>query len=99
MNSTEIIQAVLRGDADDNLDGIADATRERRKTVAHASFFTYKPGDRVRLVNLRPKYLVGLEATVVRRNKSRIVVTLDNPPPGGRFSGEVTASPNMIEAI
>lgn len=103
MNSASIIQAVLAGDVDDDLDGISGAINDRRRslraTQSRLVFHTLKPGDKVRLVNLRPKYLVGEIATVVRKNQTRVVVTLDNPTLSGRFRGEVTAAANMLEKV
>jgi hypothetical protein len=98
-----IIPGIMTGQYDDELEGIIGAINHRRKMLREASaagvFHTLKPGDKVRLVNLRPKYLVGQTATVVRKNQTRVVVTIDNPPIGGRFQGEVTAAAHMLEKI
>jgi hypothetical protein len=102
MDASEIITAIVRGDGDDNLDGIEAAIRDRKKVKGKAAFFTLKPGDKVRVCeHVRPKYLVGCEATVVRRNQTRLVIRFIDPPNGehGKFSGEVTVQPDMIEAV
>lgn len=102
MNASDIITAIVHGDGDDNLDGIEEALRDRRATAAKAALYSLKSGDKVRIRgHVRPKYLVGQECEVVRRNKSRLVVRLINPPNGefGRFSGEITVGADMIEAV
>jgi hypothetical protein len=97
MNASDIITAIVQGDGDDNLDGIEAALRDRKATAAKAALYSLKAGR----AQVRPKYLVGRECEVVRRNKSRLVVKLIDPPNGefGRFSGEVTVAADMIEAI
>lgn len=106
MNSTDIITAILSGDADDNLDGIISAARDRRGIKARAVFHTVKPGDKVRLQNLRPKYMEGCTAIVVSHNRTRVVVTLDEETLARNFqaaarygSRPVNVTPEMIEVL
>lgn len=102
MDASQIIAAIVRGEGDSNLDGIEAALKDRRSIATRTTFFSLKAGDKVRIrEQVRPKYLVGCEATIVRRNKSRLVIRFINPPNGefGKFSGEVTVQPDMIEAV
>lgn len=99
MTASDIIRDIMKGDADDNLDGVLAAIRDRRQLAGRAAFHTLRAGDKVRLQNLRPKYLIGMTATVIRKNNTRIVVTLDEAPPGARFHGEINALPSMLEKI
>lgn len=106
MNSTDIISAIVSGDADDNLDGIAGALRDRQAAKARAVFHTVKAGDKVRLHNLRPKYMEGCTAIVVEHNRTRVVVTLDEETLARNFQAaarygrqRVTVTPQMIEVL
>lgn len=63
--SGDIILSIIDGLADENLDGIINAARQRDRALAYRKAATLKDGDKVRLCgNLSPKYLVGLEGTV-----------------------------------
>lgn len=105
MNSTEIINAIINGDADDNLEGIVAATRERGQAKGRAVFHTVKVGDQARLKNLRPKYLIGAPVTVIGKKSTRIEVEIDpewllHNPQAQRFGrGPITATPQMLDVV
>jgi hypothetical protein len=105
VESIDIIKAVLGGDADDNLDGVMDAVRDRQKLAGRAQFHELHSGDRVRLVNVRPRYLVGAPATIIEKKQTRISIKIDeewldrNPQAKARWSGSVTAPANMLERV
>lgn len=104
-NSHDIITAIVRGELDDNLDGIYRAIEERRRIASRVNFHSLKAGDAVRLVNLRPLYLVGAPATVVEHHQTRISIRIDeewlaqHPQARSRWSGVVKASPDMLEPV
>jgi len=84
-----IIAAIINGEVDDDLDRVNEAVRSRRKELrareAHINLLTLKPGTRVRLKGLSPKYLNGLEGEIIvdpvggRRGKARLAVKMDEP--------------------
>lgn len=93
-----IIKAILGGEADDSLPNIIDAARTRQKLLAATLKYTLKVGDRVRFnQEARPKYLVGVEATVTQILPSNLDVTIDQPV--GKFHNRIRTSPRLIEAI
>lgn len=98
MNPSEVITAALSGDLDDGLDGIIAACNERRVIVSRSLYHTLKVGDRVRFMNGRPKYMVGVEGTVVGKKQSKLVVDLDESR--GRFNGKgVVCPPSCLEKL
>lgn len=80
------IADIQDGKLDDDLDIITEAIRDRRKLLASRKVIGIKPGDTVQFSdNIRPKYLVGRTATVVKRNTKSIVVSCPDDPAYGRF--------------
>lgn len=96
MNLSEIITAILSGDADENLNGVIEACQERRKTSARALFHTLRPGDRVRLIGGQ-KYLRGVLATVTSKGTKNVVVDLDEPR--GRYFKMVNCPVELLEKV
>lgn len=110
----DVIGAILDGTMDEHMDELLDAYKARRNTVrnnkAQLNALTLKPGARVRLVNLSPKYLSGLTGEIVepiertqRRGKPRFDVKVDSMPPQGTrrfYNNTVHGVPaSAIEAI
>ena len=106
----DIVTAIQDGSVDDDLEALAEVVRLRRKELhdreARINQFTLKPGARVRLKGLSPKYLNGLEGEIVvdplgqsRRGKSRLAVKLDRPELAGRYGSIVRPPANCVEAI
>lgn len=101
----EIIDAILAGAADENLDAVTGAIKDRRAVKARSTFHTVKKGDRATLKNLRPKYMVGVPVIVESKAQTRINVKIDpeflaaNPGGVGRFSGYgvITCTPDMLD--
>jgi hypothetical protein len=82
---------------DAHLDELAQELRYRRQDVAYSEAGTYKPGDQLRLVRIRPKYMTGHVVTFQGYRGSKLVVSC---PPVGRFSGqEVLVSPTCVERV
>jgi hypothetical protein len=99
MDGTSLIIAIVNGEFDDDLEGIQNACRQRQKVQGDINLMTLKPGTKVRLRGLSPKYLngqTGVVSTKPRRGK-RISVTLDNPV--GRFRGAITPPASCVEVI
>ena len=84
----EVINSIEDGNCDDDLAAILDAVRSRQKVLAARNVRDLSPGDTVRFSNaIRPKYLVGKTATVVKLNKKTVVVDCPEDASYGRFSG------------
>lgn len=94
MSSTEngpvdYMRGVINGEFDDQLDVMINIIRQRKSIVAAHRTSALRPGDQVRFVDgVRPQYLAGLIATVVRVGP-KVVVTCDDPRAGRFGRGEV----------
>lgn len=111
MTSDEIIQAIADGEFDRTLATLAAAVRGRQDKVlrdrhnlgsgnATADDAGIDVGDRVKIgPNIRPKYMVGVEARVVTVNPVKVKIVLDEDQ--GRFSaGEaLTVHPRALVKI
>lgn len=106
MDKTEILVAIARGDLDSDLPQLSEALRERRKVVRSQQeavvAAALQPGDRVRFNGVvNPRYLQGVQATVVSKKQKRVVVNVDQDHRARRFSGSpnVTIYANTVEKI
>ena len=87
---------VLTGQMDEYLDGMIRTIQMRKKDMA-PKVWEFQVGDRVRLVNANPKYLIGALATVRKVNRTKIVIDLDTP--NGKFSTNITTPLSMVEKV
>jgi transglutaminase/protease-like cytokinesis protein 3 len=87
---------VLTGQMDEYLDGMIRTIQMRKKDMA-PKVWEFQVGDRVRLVNANPKYLIGALATVRKVNRTKIVIDLDRTY--GRFSNNISTPPSMVEKV
>lgn len=101
----EVIAEILAGDHDAKLDEIRSALDTRREVMGRVKFREFNDGDKVRIVEpCRPKYLVGCEATLIRKKQKKVVIEFDDPPKRfdkhGRpkWTGQVTIPVELIEA-
>lgn len=101
ITSQDIVSAIISGDLDDDFDTIKQAIKMRGEHLAQARRLSLKPGDTVVFTNLRPKYLIGLEAEVVKINPKKVVLKCPDKPEYGRFAGSsnVSCQPDMIEKV
>ena len=100
--SNPILLAIINGEADDSLDAIRSAIAARRQSLASINVAALHAGDTVRFSNaIRPKYLVGLPATVVKLNRESVVVNCPNDPAYGRFTNHrnVRCPNSLIEGL
>lgn len=106
----KILGAIDTGKLDRYLDELSRAIRARREVIRHREAMvnveTLKKGDRVRLVNLRPKYLTQYDAIIVkpalaRNNEPGFVIDLDTDLVRvGRYSTKgVTVPASCVEKI
>lgn len=86
VNHQDIIAAVHNGDLDEHLDSLLRHIASRNKTLTDRTLATVKPGDEVTFSDqIRLKYLIGLTANVVKRNRKSVVVSCPDDPAYGRF--------------
>lgn len=79
---------IYQGKLDGHLSALAAAIRDRQKAIAQRDMGSLQPGDMVAFTGkIRPAYLAGLTATVVRVNQTTVTVSVPRAPAYGRFSG------------
>lgn len=100
MNSFEIIKHIVAGDLDADLEGIANAARERQRTTRYADgralFHTLKVGDRVKVIGGQ-KYLHGALGTVKAKRQTKVTVDLDERR--GKYHTGVVCPPQLLEKV
>lgn len=70
-----VLAAIATGELDESLDEIITIARARMKGLQTALADELRPGDTVRFKrDIRPQYLAGLTATVVRLNRDSAVL-------------------------
>lgn len=72
---------ILLGDHDANLNLIEAACRQRNKLLRDAKaamvMATIKVNDSVQIKHIRPKYLIGATAKVIRKRRTKLEIRLD----------------------
>ena len=101
MTTTDIIITIMAGSVDADLQRISDALRERMRQQRTTARFTVaasiKVGDTVRIVDCRPKYLVGMRAEVTGITGTQVSLRL--PHPVGRFGQTLKAPANLLQLV
>lgn len=96
-----LCEKIAGGVFDADLHTINKALQQRaellRKVKAETLRFSVKPGDRVVLDGLKPKYVNGLTAIVKEINRTRAVITPEQPT--RRFRGDVTVPLTCITPV
>ena len=96
-----LLDAIAQGDLDDHLGAIAETVDARRRLLetidSSHMLATLCVGDRVRINHrVSPRYLAGLDGTVVEIDDRAATVRLDYPV--GRFAGgRVRCPPLALE--
>ena len=96
-----LLDAIAEGELDDHLGALAGAVDARRRLLhtidSSHMLATLCPGDRVRISQrVSPRYLAGLDGTVIEIDDRAATVRLDFPV--GRFeSGRVRCPPLALE--
>lgn len=89
---------IAAGKYDETLDAIEQAVRARQEQLAMQRLYSLTPGSTVRFnSNTKPKYLRGIEATVVDINRTRAVVALASDIGRYRAGGRITVPAALIE--
>jgi len=96
-----VVEQIINGDLDGELDSIKEALRQRRKLKSSQktamAMITINVGDIVVLKNLTPKYVNGERAKVVKKNRTKFQVKLDKPV--GRFGTLVTVPASCLDRV
>lgn len=97
-----LIAEILGGSHDNSLRDIISAARQRTKLVEASNtavkMFDLKVGDKVRLKDLSPKYMNGVECVITGKKRTKFEVKLDQPV--GRFSGTgLTVPASCVEKV
>jgi hypothetical protein len=103
VNKEFFVEAIIDGDCDSFIDAISGAIKRRREIKNETKILFISPGDTVRFNSqTRPQYLQGLLADVVKVNKKRVVVKVQE---GGRAKarkfgyGEFTTPVSLVEKV
>lgn len=81
----QLVDAILDGVADDNIDSLTEAIRQRKEVANGRKLLFINPGDTV-IFNraARPKYLQGIEVKVTKVNKTTVSVDIPEDAWGAR---------------
>lgn len=94
-----MINDIKTGKYDDQLDMIVQAVKARKDALL-PQIWEFSIGDAVRFNNsTRPKYLQGKTAKVVKVNRSKIVVKIDDMEPFAKYAGNVTVPLSLVEKV
>src|SRR6185503_3301283 len=93
-----ILKDIRNGLHDEFLEEIQREVQQRRQVLGRMQFAGLAVGSRVRFIQtIRPTYLRGMEATVVGKKVSKLVVRLASPV--GRFRGDIRVPAALIEPV
>lgn len=94
--ATKIIRELLQGTfTEDELDRVSQTLKVLRETQQIAKKAQFRIGSLVTFVeSVRPAYLAGAEATVVKINRKRLLVRLSKP--AGRFHGTIRCPVSLL---
>ena len=94
-------QKIISGMMDSELDAISKAIDTRKKLLRETkialTMSDLKIGDKVKLRDLRPKYINGIVAEVVKLNRTTVAVRM--PERSGRFSGIVNCPASCLDKV
>jgi len=98
-----LIADIRTGKYDDNLEAIYNAALDRRKylreQVSRDTFMALAKGDRVRIKQCNPKYMIGVTARVTDFRTKKITIMAEEGQFLGRFSPRIVLDPSMVEKI
>ena len=94
-----ITNAIIDGNLDGDLDTLTGLISTRREIQTMKRAATFKVGDKVKFVSGRPKYLIGLTATIVRKKQKNFEIKFDEGQATGKYRGNVTCPPSLLEKV
>ena len=87
---------ISNGEFDSKLDDLEEIIRLRKRSISQRNVATLNVGDKVRVKNCSPKYVVGAIATVTEKKGNKVSVQL--PKLNGKFSNSIVVlKPEMLE--
>jgi hypothetical protein len=90
--------AIITGDLDESLDFIKHAIKTREEMLQGQLKRSLSIGDKVKFNDqTTPIYMRGMVATIIKINRERVVVNMDNPT--GRFRNNVTVPFSLLEKV
>lgn len=96
--SENILDTILGGSFDNELDTITSAIKQRKTILANRLISSLDEGDRVKFNNTtRPRYLVGVEGTVKKINGKSVSIDLDMAH--GRFFKNIRVPSSLVELV
>lgn len=96
MNYNDIALSIIKGEHDEMLDTLIQVCQNRKRDMA-PKIWEFQVGERVKFVNVRPKYLNGAVGTIKKINRTKVVVDLDERR--DRFFHNITTPLTMIEKV
>lgn len=96
---SEIVESIENGEMDKYLRDIAYAARQRLIVIEKAEYAraAVTVGSRVYLKGVKPRYMDGAWATVVKINKTRAVINLDHER--GKWRGDITVPLSCLVSL
>lgn len=103
INAQQVYDVIVNGTVDDDFDTIYAALKKRRKVLADRLALSLKTGTVVRLANVRPKYLDGMQGVIIGKERSKFVVLLDSEyrfkARSYAWDGELRCKASMLEVV
>jgi hypothetical protein len=94
----EIVAMIEAGDLDEHLNELLNATYARKK--ASAESVNFQIGQKIRVTRVNPKYLIGMEATIHKVNRTTVRVMVPDEPRYRKYRGKDVGFPKTsIELI
>lgn len=98
-----VIAGIADGHYDSQLDSLQEAIRVRREHKQRVTMIGMRPGSRVRFNSkTKPRYLVGVEGTVTKKNQKTVVVDLDSrvtSPQGRSWHRNIRVPVGLVEVV
>lgn len=97
-----VVGDIILGNYDSELDILSQAIATRKASAVKQMVGALRPGDEVRFSSfIRPRYLEGKTATIVKINRQSVVVNCPADPTYGRFNGSknVRCPNSLIEGL
>lgn len=96
----ELFEAIADGSLDAHRDAIYERFRRRDSMQRMEKVAAFAPGDTVVFNDkVRPAYLKGVKATVVKVNQTSVSVRIDNPLQAGRYGGITKCPVNLVDKV
>ena len=92
-----MVSSILSGTVDDHMRDIELAMKQRKEYLKQSMMMRLRVGDTVRVDNIRPKAICGLEAQVTKVNRTTISVRFGTD--AGRYAGPCKVPASCWEKV